>query len=267
MDDRSFWQITSIEKDRVSHVAQMITDIYGFGKKTLGDTNIIWITPTEARQNAISQNSQYVALKNRGESIVKVFSSLTQQLIYELPLNTSELEIAAISNDGKWLAAKPDWRGIQVYDLTTKHLIYSDEQSIGPVLFSKDISQMILRMEHKFVAYDLKSRKIIRDIPLNVQAAYPGLVFGNGRFGIANYENAPYQLWNLKLGKVLGDFYFFDLPDHAPAWIFMDVDGNYDGSPAGLSMLYQLDELNFISKDFDYKNDPKYRPGLLNKFF
>ena len=60
-------------------------------------------------------------------------------------------------------------------------------------------------------------------------------------------------------------FYFFFSTEDKPAWAFIAPDGRFDGSPDALQQFYAVDEKNLRTVGIDYKNHPKYQPGLLQK--
>ena len=255
-----------LEQDKISHVGGIHQGSFGYGKKILGDTNVVtWIAPNRSCPYVVSENGQYLVLLCRGVDTVVVYSSINQGLIRKFPLSEKNLNIHAISNDGKWVVFKPgnDWRGIRIYDLAENEFIHADAQSIGATLFTKDGNQVILRYLNKYMVYDLNSRKFIKEIHFDTKLAYPLFIFANARYGIVYSDETSYQLFDLAKGVSIGAFHFFNLPNHPPAWVFIGTDGRYDGSTEGLTQLYTVDANSLRSQDIDYKTDPKYQSGLL----
>lgn len=257
-----------LEQDKISLVGGMYQGSFGYGKKILGDTNVVtWIAPNRSCSEVVSKNGQYLALLCEGIDTVLVYSSINHQLLRRLSLSEKNLRLYAISNDGKWLIFKPgnNWKGVKIYDLANNRFIHADDQSIGPILFTKGGDQLVLRYLNKYMVYDLNNRKFTKEIPFDPRLAYPVFLFANARYGIVNSDESAYQLFDLAKGAVIGSFHFFKLPNLPPAWVFIGSDGRYDGSTAGLTQLYTVNENSSQSQDVEYKTDPKYQPGLLQK--
>ncbi len=186
----------------------------------------LWSRPMPRKMN-ISKSGRYLAYPLENSNTTELFDLQLNKAILTLPF-------AAISyffsiNDQYFFANNPNDKQMQVVELST--LQTKDKLYQG---FSDGI-QVI-------PSVDYKNTKV--------------LFF---------HDKLAYQFINTKTGQSLGFFYFLFSAEGKPAWAFITPDGRFDGSPNALQQFYAVDEKNLRTVGIDYKSNPKYQPGLLQK--
>lgn len=186
----------------------------------------LWSRPMPKKMN-ISKSGRYLAYPFESSNTTELFDLQLNKVVLTLPFAASSYFYSL--NDQYFFANNPNDKHMQVVELSTLHT--KDRLYQG---FSDGI-QVI-------PSVDYKSTKV--------------LFF---------HDKLAYQFINTKTGQSLGSFYFLFSPEGKPAWAFIAPDGRFDGSTDALQQFYAVDEKNLITVGIDYKNHPKYQPGLLQK--
>ncbi len=236
------------------------------GKKIFGDTNYIWKLSGISGLNTVSKNGLYLACLWRNKDTAYVYSTRDLKVVHRLPLPKVETgNRIGISNNGQYLAIGNEGAKLRVYDLLSKKILFTSDYLTSYPNFSLDNSAVIFFDGKNGMAYDLKSAKLLQLATQSPQLKFVHSLSSNGRFAILFSRDNLSQLWDLKKGIPLGDFYFMDDERSLAAWAFIAVDGRFDGNSEGLKKMYLIDENTLKSKDLNLDLKAGYTPGLLGQ--
>lgn len=251
--------------DKYYYVGKFYLPREGTGKKLLGDTSYLWQPDKRPGISAVSNNGLYLAHWPNSNDSIFVFSALDQKLVYKHSSAKQEKFGLYISNNGRYLTLFKSNSGFNVYDLSTKKLILSEEGSSSDPVYSKDNRNLIVSSPNGSRTYDLMSGKIIRTIAFSIPQKQLRIATTNTRFTLLYSPGGAFQLWDVNKNSYLGDFYFFPLWAGKGAWAFVGLDGRYDGNEEGLKNLYTVDESALKSKTLSLDPGTGYTPGLVSQ--
>lgn len=187
---------------------------------------LLWPRPMPKNMN-ISKSGRYLAYPLESSSTTELFDLQLNKVVLTLPFAANSYFFSL--NEQYFFANNTNDRHMQVIELSnlqTKDRLYQG--------FSDGI-QVIPSVEYK-------NTKV--------------LFFHDKLF---------YQFINTKTGQSLGSFYFLFSAEGKPAWAFIAPDGRFDGSEEALRQFYYVDQKNLRTEPVDFKSDPKYQAGLLQK--
>ena len=185
-----------------------------------------WLRAMPKQMN-ISKNGRYLADPLVSSKTTELFDLQLNKVVYTFPFAASSYFFSL--NDQYFFVNHPEDRRMELVELATLQPKVELRES------NYDGIEVVPNAEHK-------STKVLF-------------------FALSS----NYQFINSKTGQSLGKFYFMLLNDQTPAWAFFAADGRFDGIPDALQQFYYVDEKNLCTVPIDYKNDPKYQPGLLQK--
>ncbi len=188
--------------------------------------NLLWPRTMPKRMN-ISKLGRYLAYPLESSNNTELFDLQQNKVIHTLPFAASSYFFS--SQDQYLFVINPADKQVQIVEIATL-------QHKGSIPRGFDDGAQIIPSS----AYN------------NIKVLfYPG--------------HSAYQFINLKTGQSLGIFYFLLSAKNKPGWGFIAKDGRFDGSPEVLQQFYYSDEKKMRTLSVDYKNNPKYQPGLLQK--
>ncbi|WP_421799796.1 WD40 repeat domain-containing protein [Haliscomenobacter sp.] len=186
----------------------------------------LWSRTMPKKMN-ISKSGRYLAYPLESSNTTELFDLQLNKIVLTLPFAASSYFFSL--QDQYFFAHNPKDGQMQVVELST------------------------------FQTKEKLNRRFVDEIRVIPSAEYKDtkVLFFSGQ--------SAHQFINTKSGQSIGSFYFLLSTEGKPAWAFITPDGRFDGSPEALQQFYAVDEKNLRTIGIDYKNHPKYQPGLLQK--
>lgn len=257
----------SRENNQLTLVGYFDGDLSGHGKKNIPNAEFVWKLPDQGPKNVtFSGNGSYLAYNPPFEhDTLLVYSVKTEKLIAKICLwQKYELQSFSISNNGRWLALKLRNKDfVHVYDLEKQAMHVLPGVMAAELSFSRKDNYLLVILHSSLKMVDYQNGRVVKEVKNYFSFVSIRAIPFLDKFGIIQSPDEPFQLWNLEKGQKLGNLYFYDNPSDTPCWVFVAVDGRYDGHPSALKFLYDVDTRNISSRAISPQNDLRYTPGLL----
>ncbi len=178
--------------------------------------------------------------------------------------HTNSVQSVCFSPDGRYIVSGSADGSIKVWSASTgselKNLSGEKKSMISSVCFSSNGKYLVsghFYQEYAIKLWDFESGQLIRIFEGHTGGVKSVQFSPDGKYIVSASADGSIKLWDIATGECLITRY--DVPN-SDDWVAVTPDGRFDGTDAGMKLLYYVKDLEVIPLESFYERF--YTPGL-----